>query len=246
MFQSLKTKMKTILKLSIVILLITNLSAYAQTFSFVRTDPPIVYAPIGTVEIKNHGTITNLTGSSFAITFRATYNLPSGWGAGYCSWEACYGPLQDSITTNGCPPGQNIFYVYFWPDTTVRGTGFVTITAKKTSNPTESYTVVFGASTEPVGVKQIGTVVESFRLNQNYPNPFNPVTKIDFSIAKSDYVDLRVYDILGREVKVLLSQFMTPGEYEYEFEAFNLASGMYYYRLKSGENVAVKKMTLVK
>jgi hypothetical protein len=74
----------------------------------------------------------------------------------------------------------------------------------------------------PIGIKQISSVVNSFKLNQNYPNPFNPATKIGFAIPKSDYVDLRVYDILGREVSVLLSQQLNTGEYEIEFEAHNL------------------------
>jgi hypothetical protein len=65
-------------------------------------------------------------------------------------------------------------------------------------------------------------------------------------VPSANYVDLRVYDILGREVKVLASKFVNAGEYEIEFDARDLASGMYYYRLQSGENVAVKKMTLVK
>jgi hypothetical protein len=124
--------------------------------------------------------------------------------------------------------------------------GQVTVMAQMIGGSGESHTAVFGASTFPVGIRQISSTINGFKLNQNYPNPFNPTTRIGFSVDKSNYVDLRLYDILGREVKVLLSQPMSPGEYEIDFEATNLASGMYYYRLQSGENVAVKKMTLVK
>jgi hypothetical protein len=221
-------------------------SLLSQTFSFVRTDPPVVYDTLGILEIKNHGVVTNLTSNSFSITFRATYNLPSGWFAGYCSWRACYPPMLDSATADSLRPGPNDFYVYFNPDTISPSTGYVTVTAKKTSNPSEQYTVIFGAGTYPVGIKQLSNIVKEFSLSQNYPNPFNPSTKINFSVPAGDYVDLRVYDILGREVKVLLSQYVTAGEYEIDFDAHNLASGMYYYRLKSRDNVAVKKMTLVK
>lgn len=220
-------------------------SLQAQTFSFQRTDPPVVYDSLKSLEIMNHATVTNLTGNGFYITFRLTFNLPSLWGSGVCTWHLCYGPGQDSVT-EFCGPGQQLMYVYFYPDTLTPGVGYTTVIAKKTSNPSESYTVTFGAGTWPLGIIKLSNTIKGFELGQNYPNPFNPTTKIKFSIDKANFVDLRLYDILGREVKALLTQYLGPGEYEIEFEAVNLASGMYYYRLRSGENVAVKKMTLVK
>jgi hypothetical protein len=237
--------MKNIIKLFIFLTLFSTASLQSQTFSFERIDPPIVYDTLGIFEIKNHGKVTNLTNNTFDVTFRITYNLPAGWEAGLCDWHLCHGVGIDSITTS-CPSGQNDMYVYFAPDLATQGAGYVTITLKKVSNPSENYTVTFGASTHPVSIKQINEVVEGFKLNQNYPNPFNPNTKIGFAIPKAGYVDLRVYDILGREVKVLLSQQLNIGEYEIEFDAKNLASGMYYYRLQTNDNVSVKKMTLVK
>jgi hypothetical protein len=122
----------------------------------------------------------------------------------------------------------------------------MTVRAERVSNPSENYTVTFGARLDPVSIKQLSNTIKDFSLSQNYPNPFNPSTKINFSVPSANYVDLRVYDILGREVKVLASKFVNAGEYEIEFDAKDLASGMYYYRLQSGDNVAVKKMTLVK
>lgn len=236
---------RKIAALTIVMLAVFAVSIKSQTFSFQRTDPFIVHDTLGSVEILNHGVLTNLTNNPFDVTLRITYNLQSGWQAGVCTWILCYGTGEDSIT-NTCQPGPNNMYAYFYPDQNIMGAGYVTINIKRVSNPSENYTVQFGASTAPVGIKQLSNTVETFNLEQNYPNPFNPSTKIGFSVPKTDYVDLRVYDILGREVKTLLSEQLYTGEYEIEFDARNLSSGMYYYRLQSGDNVSVKKMTLVK
>ncbi|MBZ0200145.1 MAG: T9SS type A sorting domain-containing protein, partial [Ignavibacteriaceae bacterium] len=86
----------------------------------------------------------------------------------------------------------------------------------------------------------------TFNLMQNYPNPFNSVTKIKYSIAKPSLVTLKVYDILGREVKTLVNEYKTNGSYEVLFDASRLASGMYIYKLTAGSFTSVKKMQLLK
>ncbi|MGH2575022.1 MAG: T9SS type A sorting domain-containing protein, partial [Ignavibacteria bacterium] len=134
-------------------------------------------------------------------------------------------------------------YFYPWGNP---GTGTITVVAKRFTNPSENYTQTFGAIANPIGIKLISSIVKEFSLNQNYPNPFNPTTNISFSIPTKEFVYLRVYDFLGREVKTLINQDLSPGEYEYEFEADNMSSGFYYYSLRAGENVSVKKMVLVK
>jgi photosystem II stability/assembly factor-like uncharacterized protein len=102
----------------------------------------------------------------------------------------------------------------------------------------------------PIGIEPIGNNVPSeFRLYQNYPNPFNPVTKIKFSIPvtqKPVSASLIIYDILGREVKTLLNQNLTAGEYSVDFDASLLPSGVYFYQLRSGDFTASKKMILLK
>lgn len=88
--------------------------------------------------------------------------------------------------------------------------------------------------------------IKEFNLYQNYPNPFNPVTTIRFDVAKAQNVKLVVYDLLGREVKVLFDQFVSPGLVSVDFRADELASGIYIYRL-IGENLNFsKKMMLLK
>ena len=100
------------------------------------------------------------------------------------------------------------------------------------------------------GVSEISSVADVFTLAQNYPNPFNPTTKINFSIPKSGYVSLKVYDILGNQISDLVSQDMTSGTYSIDFNAAvngkALSSGVYFYRLKTADFSEVKKMYLVK
>lgn len=85
-----------------------------------------------------------------------------------------------------------------------------------------------------------------FELSQNYPNPFNPVTKINFEIPIESHVKLAVYDMTGREVAMLVNNQVTPGYYTTEFNGSNFASGVYFYRLSTGNSVMTKRMVLVK
>lgn len=87
---------------------------------------------------------------------------------------------------------------------------------------------------------------DKFDLAQNYPNPFNPVTSIQYSIAKEADVNLIVFNSIGQEVAVLINETQQPGKYTVNFEAQNLSSGVYYYKLNAGEFVSVKKMILLK
>jgi outer membrane protein assembly factor BamB len=85
-----------------------------------------------------------------------------------------------------------------------------------------------------------------FRLEQNYPNPFNPVTKIKFSTPIANNIKLIVYDILGKEITTLLNEYKQPGEYEINFDAKGLPSGVYYYVMTTGEYSIAKKLIIVK
>lgn len=86
----------------------------------------------------------------------------------------------------------------------------------------------------------------TFGLDQNYPNPFNPSTLIKYSIPENGFVKLSVYNLVGEEVSVLVNQEVDAGFYEVTFNAANLPSGTYFYRLQVGNTVQVKKMVLMK
>jgi len=89
-------------------------------------------------------------------------------------------------------------------------------------------------------------VVESFSLAQNYPNPFNPTTTIRYSLAEATEVSLTVYDISGRKITELVQGRQASGEYEQQFDAAQLASGVYVYRLRAGDFVKARKMLLAR
>lgn len=94
--------------------------------------------------------------------------------------------------------------------------------------------------------EQKETLPDEFRLDQNYPNPFNPATTIAFSLPEDSDVRLVIYDMLGRQVATLVDETKAAGSYDVNFDAGNLASGTYLYRLQAGDNLKTRTMTLVK
>jgi len=109
------------------------------------------------------------------------------------------------------------------------------------------YSTVWSFRTALVGVYQTGNEIpESFSLFQNYPNPFNPVTKIKFNLPKGSNTKLAIIDILGKQVNILADQYLRAGSYNIEFNASDLSSGVYFYKLQAGSFTDVKKMVLTK
>ncbi len=102
-------------------------------------------------------------------------------------------------------------------------------------------------SPEPSVVKELpGSLPTEYSLKQNYPNPFNPITNIEYSIPKSGYVTLKVYNLLGQLVATIFEGNQNPGNYVATFDAFNLSSGVYMYRLESNNVSITKKLILMK
>jgi hypothetical protein len=91
-----------------------------------------------------------------------------------------------------------------------------------------------------------GGVPDEFNLAQNYPNPFNPVTRIVYQIPASAFVNLKVYNILGQEVKTLVNEVKEAGTYSVTFDAGTLPSGLYFYRVVSGRFVDTKRLLVLK
>lgn len=93
-------------------------------------------------------------------------------------------------------------------------------------------------------------IPNNYSLSQNFPNPFNPSTQISFDIPKSSFVNLVVYDALGREIEQLVNEELNPGSYKYDWSAeggaISYPSGIYFYKLQAGEFVQTKKMVLIK
>jgi len=122
----------------------------------------------------------------------------------------------------------------------------ITDTVSGDSGFLRAWCVVITINCPPIGIINTLEIPNSFRLYQNYPNPFNPVTKIKFGLPENANVKLTVFDVLGREVAVLVNEFKYANTYEIDFDASNLPSGVYFYKLFTGGFTAVRKMLLIK
>jgi hypothetical protein len=101
----------------------------------------------------------------------------------------------------------------------------------------------FGLTTD---VREGGTIANAYKLSQNYPNPFNPATVIDYTVAQSGHATIKVYDMVGKEVAVILSENVQPGTYQASFDGSKLPSGVYMYQLRAGSYSESRKMILLK
>jgi choice-of-anchor B domain-containing protein len=143
------------------------------------------------------------------------------------AWYDTY-PSNNSTGYNGC------WGVYMFPSGKIIGS----------DRQTGLYVV---RPTTLTGVSNTGNnTPTSFSLYQNFPNPFNPSTTIKFSLPKNTFVNIKVYDITGKKVAQLVDDYKTAGEYEVNYDASALASGVYFYTLKSDGFAETKRMTLVK
>jgi len=107
-------------------------------------------------------------------------------------------------------------------------------------------TAILGAAMQSAVKTKPAMVAEDFVLGQNYPNPFNPTTTISYDLKSSGKVRLAVYDLMGKEVAVLMDGVQTTGNHKIQFTGSNLTSGIYFYKLETADQVFVKKMTLMK
>ncbi|MBS1492618.1 MAG: choice-of-anchor J domain-containing protein [Bacteroidetes bacterium] len=152
-----------------------------------------------------------------ATTVNVTTNNGAAWTVAYTS-----------------PAGGNYYHI-----TTAR-TGSPYLYAVKSLGGISKYGGTASGVTNP------NTVVDNYSLSQNYPNPFNPTTSISFAIPQNGFVTLKVYNMLGKEVATLVNGNLNAGQHNYNFNASNLASGVYFYKLEAGNFSEVKKMSLIK
>ncbi|NQT25713.1 right-handed parallel beta-helix repeat-containing protein, partial [candidate division KSB1 bacterium] len=119
----------------------------------------------------------------------------------------------------------------------------ITITATDANGNTSMFSSSLMVSVEE---NELAAIPETYYLTQNYPNPFNPTTTIEFGLPKEDRITLKVFDLLGREVLTLMDEKRKAGKHEVSFDASSLASGLYFYRIQSGQFTKIRKMVLVK
>ena len=106
--------------------------------------------------------------------------------------------------------------------------------------------ILYGDTTVTSIVKLGNTLPSSFSLSQNYPNPFNPTTNIKYQITQNKLVALKIFDIIGKEIATLVNEKQSPGTYEVTWDASAFPSGVYFYKLTSGDFAETKKMILIK
>ena len=177
-------------------------------------------------EISLPNNITNLEGIGFV-------NEQTGWVGG---WGQSYNEPNYETTNGGlnwhlAGWGKNMNRIRFISDTLAFAVG----------------TTVYKYTSEPIGIQQISTEVAArFDLHQNYPNPFNPTTKISFSLPVSSYTTLKIFDILGKEIKTLVEQNLGPGNYSVIWNSDANPGGIYFYKMITGYYSESKKMVLIK
>ena len=162
---------------------------------------------------------------------------------------------NDTIFIHSRPYPTNYFDSYFSIDYYIRKNHGLIYYSKKYwyygTGFNESYELTGAALID--GIEQVNeTKLENYSLSQNYPNPFNPSTKIEYRIQKTEFVSLKIYDVLGREVATLVNEEQKAGSYDVNFNASDLPSGLYIYRLQvhtpdgKGNFTQAKKMLLLK
>lgn len=187
------------------------------------TEPGYDYARIQ-VSSDNGTTWTNLSGRyTKTLSGQPSYSGMSYWVLEQINLNAYIGKtikIRFYYYADGGLPGDGIYIDDF------RVVDYKATSVGITSNSTE--------------------IPDRYSLYQNYPNPFNPVTKINFDLPQNSFVKLSLFDILGREVSVLVNENLSAGKYEYEFNAANFSSGAYFYKLETSKFSDVKRMIISK
>ncbi len=141
---------------------------------------------------------------------------------------------------------------YTAPNTAMIDTLFATGNSTNNDNSTDNDQWNWSANRNvrvfsPIGIISISTIANDFSISQNFPNPFNPVTQINFSVAKTSEIKIKIYDILGNIVNEPVNQIISAGEYRLDFNGANLSSGSYFYSLiADGKTISTKKMLIIK
>lgn len=163
-------------------------------------------------------------------------------------WDA----LSNGISVPQLGPGANCFCISAGPISIPAGEtekiGFAILKASDVSS-LKSLVNVAKAKYQTVFVNTISDIIpEKYELMQNYPNPFNPVTNIKYGLKEKGFVSIKVFDLLGREIAVLVNEYQNAGYYQVIFDISNfaLSSGTYFYRIESNNFIDVKKMTIIK
>jgi hypothetical protein len=196
--------------------------------------------------------VTNITQVDQTLFMvRSQNDLPNSWQSSLC-FEYCFPGWVDSVATTNdfgstpLSPGETReVAMHIFPLENF-GTGNVQMQAATFRNQVDRITVDLTAIVNPVTVEDENTLVTDYYLAQNYPNPFNPSTKINFGLKKAGNVEVTVYNILGNKISTLVNGVKSAGNHSVSFNAYNLSSGIYFYKIVTNEFVQTRKMILEK
>ncbi len=199
-------------------------------------------------------TVTSWVASGWSEVYTNSSYLPAGTGLQYITlatpyyWngtgnllvEICFDNSSWSSNTTVAGTSQTGLVMHNHVD---GGVGCqLTGTSTASTRPNACFVINTMTSTNPLGTN----VPSIYSLSQNYPNPFNPVTKINFALPKQGLVTLKVYDVIGREVRTLVNEMKNAGSYSVDFNGSELSSGVYFYRIQANDFTEVKRMMLIK
>jgi Secretion system C-terminal sorting domain len=194
--------------------------------------------------------ISNMEQKVFEV--RTINDLPSNWQSSLCFGVNCFAPGVDSIATTpefftpALQPGDTLITSLHVFAMMNDGTANVQLQIGTFRNPDDRTTLDFVATTNTTSVENDNDQPGEFFLSQNYPNPFNPSTNIKFGFQEAGFVTLKIYDVLGNEIAVLVNEYKQAGNYEVNFNGVQLASGTYLYTLTAGKFSETRKMILEK
>ncbi len=160
--------------------------------------------------------------------------------------DICYNNSSyTQFSTVNSTAAPNMFWGRYGDLSSASGCGYTAWTL--TTAPPGRANTRFVMNPGTVGVEnKLSNLPTSYSLSQNFPNPFNPVTKINFALPKQGFVTLKVFDILGREIKTLVNEMKNAGIYSVDFNASEYSSGVYFYRLETNGFSDIKRMMLIK
>jgi photosystem II stability/assembly factor-like uncharacterized protein len=200
--------------------------------------------------------LTSFTNSGWTTAYSGTYQVP-GTGLQYINmttpfyWNGVNNLLIEICYNNSTFTNNSTVYSSVAPNMTFHnhidlptGDGCVDINTGtvQATRPNICFVTQLVSGEKNI----INNVPDKYSLSQNYPNPFNPTTKIKYDIPKNSYVTLKIYNILGREIKTLVNEQKAPGTYIVDFDASNLPSGTYFFKITSESFSDTKRMILLK
>ena len=237
--------------LSAIIILFVASNSFSQDLQIIVHET-FKYDTLGKEIVFDFEVVNVSADTQIVYEVRTINNLPTDWYSSLCFGQLCFPPETDSIaTTPPVPepplaPNDTLITSLHVQTLNNNGTAYVQIIVGTFRNLAYKDTLNFVATTDPSVSVDEEINLNDYSLAQNYPNPFNPSTKIEYRVKEAGFVSLEVYNILGVKVATLINEYIPAGNYIADFVAFDLASGVYIYKISVNNFTQTRKMILEK